>query len=160
MSPLKLTDVLTNTGTDRPALDYWHLWVDAAGISHQRRCTLTAFEQQSMGGAAPQWNDKLEQRPASVLFSILPVGWIGEWHENPKPQWIVPLSGCWFVESMDGMRMEFGVGNLSFGGDQGCTSDAQGRTGHRSGTHGDQPAVLMIVQLEQQPNGLGSCCFS
>ncbi len=157
---MKPDDASADTSTDQPVLHYWNLWTDTVGTSHQKRCVLTAFERQSMGGAAPQWNDKLDQRPANVLFSILPVGWIGEWHENPKPQWIVPLSGNWFVESMDGTRVELGVGELSFGGDQGCTADAQGRTGHRSGTLGDQPAVLMIVQLEQAPERHDSCCFS
>ncbi|MGI9024128.1 MAG: hypothetical protein ACR2GP_00810 [Burkholderiaceae bacterium] len=46
------------------------------------------------------------------------VGWVGEWHENPKPQWIVPMSGRWFVESMDGRRAEMGMGDISFGEDQ------------------------------------------
>ncbi|MGA9851896.1 MAG: cupin domain-containing protein [Gammaproteobacteria bacterium] len=144
----------------KPELQYWHLWADDTGTSHQTHCTLTAFEQQSMGGAAPQWNDRQDQPPTGVLFSVLPVGWIGEWHENPKPQWIVPLSGRWFVESMDGTRVELGAGELSFGGDQDCIADVQSRKGHRSGTVGDQPAVLMIVQLEQALDRCGPCCFS
>ena len=82
---------------------------------------------------------------------VQPVGWVGEWHENPKPQWIVPLSGRWFVETMDGKRVEMGPGELSFGGDQNCKPDAQGRKGHRSGTVGNQPSVNLIVQLEKDP---------
>jgi len=58
------------------------------------------------------------------------------------------VSGCWFVQSMDGQRVELGTGDMSFGGDQGCRADTQGRKGHRSGTVGNQPAVLMLVQLE------------
>ncbi|MGH8397440.1 MAG: cupin domain-containing protein [Gammaproteobacteria bacterium] len=158
VAPANLNGAAHNNG--KPELQYWHLWTDERGTSHQTRCSLTEFELQSMGGAAPQWNDQLDQRPTNVLFSVLPVGWIGDWHENPKPQWIVPLSGRWFVESMDGTRMELGVGDLSFGGDQGCTSDAQGHRGHRSGTVGDQPAVLLIVQLDQVPDCHAPCCFS
>jgi len=45
-----------------------------------------------------------------------------DWHENPVPQWIVPLSGRWFVETMDG---------------------------HRSGALDAQPAMLMLIQLER-----------
>jgi hypothetical protein len=131
-----------------PALRYWQIWTDEAGISHQSCCVLDHFEQQSMGGAAPQWNDALLTRQATVMFSVLPPGWVGEWHENPKPQWIVPLSGRWFVESMDGARVEMGPGEVSFGGDQDCAS-LEGRKGHRSGTLGDAPAVLMLVQLER-----------
>ena len=44
----------------------------------------------------------------TVLVTVQPVGWVGTWHENPAPQWIVPLSGRWWVESMDGKRVEMG----------------------------------------------------
>lgn len=134
--------------TDAPTLAYWHVWADAAGVSHQERRAHAGFARQSMGGAAPQWNAVLETQPARALFSVLPVGWIGDWHENPTPQWIVPLSGRWFVETMDGTRVEMGPGEVSFGGDQGCAADADGHQGHRSGTVGDEPAVLMLVQME------------
>lgn len=138
-----------NPTTAAPTLHYWHLWADADGVSHQSRCALDHFQQQSMSGAAPQWNDVQDGSKATVVFSVLPVGWVGDWHENPKPQWIVPLSGRWYVESMDGQRVEFGTGDISFGGDQHCQPDAHGHKGHRSGTVGAQPAVLMLVQLEQ-----------
>jgi len=48
---------------------------------------------------------------------------------------------------MDGTRREFGPGEISLGEDQNCKTDSQGRKGHRSGTIGDEPAVLMTVQL-------------
>jgi hypothetical protein len=80
-----------------------------------------------------------------------PVGWVGDWHENPAPQWIIPISGRWWVEAMDGTRIEFGPGELSLGEDQGCRQDDQGRKGHRSGQIGDEPAVLMTVQLHRPP---------
>lgn len=131
-----------------PTLHYWQIWTDEHGVSHQSRCVLDHFAQQSMSGATPQWNDALVSRQATVVFSVLPPGWVGEWHENPRPQWIVPLSGRWFVESMDGARVEMGAGDVSFGGDQQCVADSKGRKGHRSGTLGDAPAVLMLVQLE------------
>ena len=133
--------------TDAPTFTYWHVYTDARGVSHQERHTLSDFERQSMGGAAPQWNDVLEPEPRRAMFSVLPAGWIGDWPENPAPQWIVPLSGRWFVETMDGTRVEMGAGDVSFGGDQGCVADAHGHKGHRSGTVGDEPAVLMIVQM-------------
>ena len=83
----------------------------------------------------------------TTLITVLPVGWIGTWHENPGRQWIVPLAGRWFVEPMDGARVEFGPGELSFGGDQNCR-EIDGRRGHLSGTVGDVAAVLMLVQLD------------
>jgi hypothetical protein len=132
----------------KPAIRYWHLWTDADGVSHQAQCVMTEFELKSMQPPAdPQWQGTRLSGRMTTLVTVLPVGWIGTWHENPKPQWIVPLSGRWFVESMDGTRVEMGPGELSFGGDRNCR-EFDGKLGHRSGTVGDAPAVLMIIQLE------------
>ncbi|MGD9769902.1 MAG: cupin domain-containing protein [Pseudolabrys sp.] len=132
-------------------IPYWHLWADDNGATHQTRCELTEFVSQSMGGkAAAQWNDHLLSGKIDVLFSVLPVGWIGDWHKNPKPQWISVLSGGWFVESTDGTRVEMGPGDLAFGGDQDAKSDGDDRVGHRSGTTGSEPCALMIVQLDPE----------
>ncbi len=135
----------------KPSVSYWHLWTDEHGVSHQAECALMDFELKGVGDAAPQWNNKHGTHPSTVVVTVQPVGWVGEWHENPAPQWIIVLSGRWWIESMDGTRVEQGPGEFSFGEDQGCTRDAEGRKGHRSGTTGDQPAVLMTVQLHVDP---------
>ena len=134
-----------------PSLTYWHVWTDEQGVSHQSPGAIAQFEKESMGGNAdPQWNRHLLDSAAHVMYSVLPVGWEGDWHENPEPQWIIPLSGRWFVETMDGTRVEMGPGEISFGADQNTKPDADGRKGHRSGTVGDEPAVLMLVQLKDE----------
>jgi hypothetical protein len=143
-----------------PTLSYWHVWTDEKGVSHQNLCALSAFKLQSISeGAAPSWIDKQKTPGTTVLMVVQPVGWVGEWHENPKPQWIIPLSGRWFVETMDGKRVEMGPGEVSFGGDQNTKPDAQGRKGHRSGTVGNQPSVNMIVQLDKDPSAHQPCGF-
>jgi len=84
------------------------------------------------------------------VYTVQPVNWVGDWHENPAPQWIIVLSGRWWIEAMDGARIEQGPGEFSFGEDQACTL-TNGRKGHRSGTIGDASAVLMTVQLHIPP---------
>jgi hypothetical protein len=134
-----------------PAVPYWHLWTDPDGISRQRQCRMNEFEFKTIKPPAePQWQGRRSSGNMTVMVTVLPVGWIGTWHENPKPQWIVPLSGRWFVEAMDGSRVEMGPGELSFGGDQHCR-EIDGQRGHRSGTIGDVPAVLMLVQSDDAP---------
>ena len=108
------------------------------------------YELKGVGPADPQWNDKMERGEATVVFTVQPVGWVGDWHENPAPQWIIVLSGRWWIESMDGTRIEQGPGEFSFGEDQGCT-ETDGKKGHRSGTIGDEPCCLMTVQLHVDP---------
>ena len=142
-----------------PRVSYWHVYVDERGASRQARCHIDGFAMKSMPGAAPQWQEDLMRGAANVNLSVLPVGWIGEWHENPHPQWIIPLAGRWFVETMDGRRVEMGPGEISFGEDQGCTPDAGGRRGHLSGTVGTEPAVLLLLQLEAAPTRSQPCRF-
>lgn len=141
---------MTETTGQRPRISYWHLWADEDGVSHQTRCALTEFELKGVGGAALQWNNRQHRSEATVVFTVQPVGWVGDWHENPAPQWIVVLSGRWWIEAMDGTRIEQGPGEFSLGEDQGC-KPVDGRHGHRSGTIGDAPAVLMTVQLHVPP---------
>ncbi len=134
----------------KPVIPYWHLWTDEDGVSHQSRCELSEWELKGVGPADPQWNNKQPRVEATPVFTVQPVGWVGDWHENPAPQWIAVLSGRWFIESMDGTRIEQGPGEFSFGEDQDCT-ETDGKRGHRSGTVGDEPAVLMTVQLHHPP---------
>jgi hypothetical protein len=136
--------------TTPPDVSYWHVWTDANGISRQSRKPMEGFTLDSIAqGAAPQWLGPRTDAQTSVLFVVLPTGWVGDWHENPAPQWIIPISGGWGVETMDGTRVEMGPGEVSFGEDLG-TQERDGKRGHRSWTVGDQPAVLMLVQFKAE----------
>lgn len=145
----------------RPTVPYWHLHTDTDGISRQTQCWLTEFELKSMQPpASPQWQGRKHHEGMTVMVTVQPVGWTGVWHENPAPQWIIPLSGRWWVESMDGTRVEMGPGEISFGEDQDCRTTGDGRTGHRSGTVGDEPAVLMVVQFDAKRDAKMPCRFT
>jgi quercetin dioxygenase-like cupin family protein len=142
-----------------PAVSYWHVWTDADGVSHQSRCQLREFQKAAIQPAAtPQWIGAKTRHDATVFVTVLPAGWTGNWHENPGPQWIIPLSGRWFVETMDGVRVEMGPGDISFGEDQN-THQIDGKRGHLSGTIGSEPAVLMLVQFEIAPTIAPACRF-
>jgi hypothetical protein len=142
-----------------PTVAYWHLWTDAGGISRLTRCAMDSFHLASMQAPAePQWQGTKITGTMTTFVTVQPVGWIGAWHENPKPQWIIPLSGRWFVKAMDGTRVEMGPGEMSFGGDQN-SAVVDGKTGHLSGTVGDAPAVLMIVQHDDAAAPAGPCAF-
>jgi|SRR5271168_1362738 len=147
------------TSESQPNVPYWHVWTDTDGISRQSRCNMTDFQIAAIQPeAAPQWIGARMRHDATVFVTVLPVGWIGDWHENPRPQWIIPLSGRWFVETMDGVRVEMGPGEISFGEDQ-ESRQTDGKKGHLSGTVGTEPAVLMLVQLEDAPTIASPCRF-
>lgn len=144
----------------RPTFSYWHIWTDNKGMSHQTKCELHNFVLKSINPpASPQWLDRLKAEGATVIVTVQPAGWTGPWHEDPKPQWIIPLSGRWFVQTMDGQREEMGPGEVSFGEDQNTKPDAKGNKGHLSGTVGNQASVLMIIQLKDRPTINEPCHF-
>lgn len=139
---------------------YWHVWVDTAGTTHQSKCEFREFKPLSLGkGVEPIFTDKLPDTPAHVVIAQFPKGWVGQWHENPAPQWIIPLSGRWFVETTDGHRVEMGPGDASLGEDQGSKPNAAGHVGHLSGTLGDAPITLMFVQLDHKVT-LNDACWN
>ena len=142
-----------------PRVPYWHLHTDEEGVSRQTRCEMTRFDFKSLSPPAnPQWQGEKTHDGATVFVTVQPAGWVGQWHENPKPQWIIPLSGRWFVQAMDGSRVEMGPGEISFGEDQGCV-ERDGRKGHLSGTVGGEPAILMIVQFDTVRDRATPCRF-
>jgi hypothetical protein len=133
-----------------PIVPFWHLYTDTDGVSQFMHRSFAQFELTSIAPpAAPQWLAPAMRGRTSTIVSVQPVGWIGDWHENPKPQWIVPLTGRWFVEAMSGDRIEMGPGEWSFGGDQSCR-ERNGKKGHLSGTVGREPAVLLLIQFEDE----------
>ncbi len=134
-----------------PRVPYWRVWRDAEGISHQHQAWLENFELTHLAeGMVDIWRTPTQTETTGILFLHVVPGVTYDWHENPRPQWIVALSGRWFLETMDGHRVEMGPGELSFGGDQDCRC-LDGKQGHRSGAVGNEPAVLMLVQVEQAP---------
>jgi hypothetical protein len=129
-----------------PPLPYWHLWTDSEGISRQQLCAFRPFQGAPLNpNVAAQWSSSLLEEGNGFLTQ-LPVGWLGEWHENSVPKWIFVLRGAWFVESMDGVRRTFGAGEFSFGGDQRCRRLDDGRWGHLSGQVGEEPCLQLVIQ--------------
>ena len=134
-----------------PRLPYWRVWRDSEGISHQHQAWVDTFDLSHLAeGMVNIWRTPTQGGTTGSLFLHVVPGVTYDWHENPLPQWIVPLSGRWFVETMDGHRVEMGPGELSFGGDQGCRC-LDGKQGHLSGAVGSEPALLMLIQLDQLP---------
>src|SRR4051812_50152898 len=96
-----------------PQVPYYSLWTGPNGTSSLATCALGGVEMKSVGGqAAPQWQRKIPDEGAAGLFMVLPGGWGGGGHERPGPQWGVPVSGGWVIETQDGSRGGMGPGGI------------------------------------------------
>lgn len=134
-----------------PSIPYWSVWADAQGVTHQTHCALRNLALQDFAHTDhPEWVSQQDHATKRYIFNIMPVGWIGNWHKNPEPQWIIPLSGRWFVKTTDGKTIKMSAGEMSFGGDQ-LAQMVNGKEGHISGSLGKQPAKVMIIQLKESP---------
>ncbi|WP_255475741.1 cupin domain-containing protein [Synechococcus sp. BIOS-E4-1] len=121
---------------------FWRVWVNEEGESCQTRNLFKNHEKTIFAmGTSPIWSAVHYSGAATIITLLLMPKEVKNWHENPKPQWIIPLKGRWGVETMDGMVVEMGPGDISFGGDQGT----RGRQGHRSWAIGDTPVELLLI---------------
>lgn len=77
-------------------IKFWRVWVNDQGESCQSLHSLEGHQQSVFAeGAAPIWSAVHYKGNATLITLILMPGEIGEWHENPNPQWIIPLRGRW-----------------------------------------------------------------
>ena len=133
---------------------YVHVWASSDGKTHIARCSFTNYTSIPFAPpAAPEWvNKAVDQKPKKINYVVQPVGWTGSWHRNPAPQWVVPISGSWYVNTTDGDSIVLGPGEISFGEDQRAFPEKEGgRVGHFSGTTGPIPNSNMVVQLDWEP---------
>lgn len=141
-----------------PTMWYWHNWADKSGISHMTKCPIRNFDLKTMSRpAGPQWQDRQPPGAAQMIFTVQPAHWNGTWHPDPKVQWIIPLSGSWYVTAMDGTKVVMGPGEISLGEDQRSVRDGAGRIGHYAGNVGDGPVQLLVIQTDEVPT-IGQPC--
>ncbi|MBC6436308.1 cupin domain-containing protein, partial [Nostoc sp. HG1] len=50
-----------NNSSHKPTIDYWHVWTDRDGISHQSRCQIHDFIEKGIApDTSPQWLSNLK----------------------------------------------------------------------------------------------------
>ena len=104
------------TAALQPGLDVWHVWRDQEGVSHQTKKRLDDFRLITFIDGIPSvWQSGSRDDARTIVFLTLMPGQIYDWHENPVPQWIVPIVGRWFVTTMDGMLSRWGLARSPLG---------------------------------------------
>lgn len=138
---------------DHQQITYSNMWADDKGKTHIAKCVLTNLKLHAY--APPAQPDFIGVAPEdidSIVFAILPVGYTGEWHHAPGPQWVINLSGAWEVETTDGTKLRQGPGEFQFNSDQSAhATEGDSRVGHTSRQIGDVPNVRMIITLKKKP---------
>ena len=140
-------------------IKYWDLWTGKDGMAHLNQCEFKNFALKTMKApAAPQWQDILKAE-GKVISTVQPVGWAGDWHEDPVPQFVITLKGKWYITANDGKHIEMGPGDILLGEDLHTKPNSEGHIGHLSGTVGDEDSQLMVVQLKDKAVKTEPCRF-
>src|SRR5579864_714397 len=100
-------------------IPYWSQWTAPDGQTHTTKCYLSKLESKPFS-STPQYIQRLPGDVDSLVYTQLPAGWAGKWHINPKRQWVVVLSGQYYMETSDGKGVTLTAGDVFFGGDQGA----------------------------------------
>lgn len=139
-----------NDGRDAahpPSMPFWEMKPGSDGRSTIDRQWLDGFVQRSVSGdAAPSWMRAFNGKVETIWFNVLPAGWQGVWHPSPALQWVVPLSGRWFIETQDGARVDMGPGDIHWGADVASGNNA---IAHLSGVIGDAPCVQLMIEFDK-----------
>ncbi len=126
-------------------------------------CRLEGLEFKSYAPpAAPQWVGVSPDDIESIAYAVLPVGYVGNWHHAPGPQWVITLQGRWSVETTDGSVLVQGPGDAVQCRHPVPAASDDERVGHLTRTVGDQPNVQLIIKLkpsaaDKRTNG--SCAY-
>ncbi|GBQ11816.1 cupin domain-containing protein [Swaminathania salitolerans] len=131
-----------------PSVSYWDSWTDTHGVTHLTKCKLSNFSLSRLSPHTdPLWTNHAQKGMARMVTSVQPAHWEGGWHAPENVQWIIPLMGIWYVETMDGTRVELNPGDALLSEDVKAIADSKGHVGHLSGNVGDGPVALMITQF-------------
>ena len=132
---------------------YANVWADDKGATHVSRCVLKGLDLESFAApASPYYFGLAPEEVQSVVFSVLPKGWYGDWHHAPGPQWVITLSGAWEVQTADGSTLRQGPGEFQFNSDESAyASTAGAHVGHTAKQLGDVPNVRVIITLKKNP---------
>lgn len=99
----------------RKEITYANVWADDKGQTHVTKCVLKGLQLHAFAPpAAPYMMGIVPEDIESIVFSMLPAGWFGDWHHAPGPQWVITLSGQWEVQTMDRSTLRQDPGEFQF----------------------------------------------
>ena len=145
----------------RNEISYANVWADDKGQTHVTKCVLKGLRLHTFAPpAAPYVMGIAPEDIESIVFSVLPAGWFGDWHHAPGPQWVITLSGQWEVQTTDGSTLRQGPGEFQFNSDESAFATTPGgHVGHTARLVGSVPNVRMIITLKKRPGQTNSNQF-
>ncbi|MQR99437.1 cupin domain-containing protein [Gluconobacter aidae] len=135
-----------------PTISYWDNWTDPQGVTHLTKCKISTFHEASTTSAETPDAGKVmlstpHDGPATMTIQVQPPHWKGGWDESHHVQWIVPLSGIYFVKAMDGTSVELNPGDVLLSEDLAPAGRGADPKGHLSGNVGNAAVALQVLRF-------------
>ena len=112
------------------------LYTGPDGESHFEDTEVTLEDRRGRG----QWSSEL-MKATGIHFGEMNRGYIKDWHNAPRRQFVITLEGMGEIEIGDGTKRRFGPGDILL------AEDTTGR-GHISRVVSNQPRKVVIVTLD------------
>lgn len=126
--------------SDIHKIKYWKLYADKDGETHLKEEEFVMKNTDYSPPAPPVWVAPRSRATGSTVVAF-PVGWYGDYHPAPKPQWMIILKGTMEVEVSDGTKQIYPAGSFAF-------LDDKGSKGHISRNVGDEVAVVWVTEVD------------
>jgi hypothetical protein len=120
-------------------LTYTRIFADESGMSHFEELPLELDHMDSTA-SVPAIEIAAPIAVSLARFSVMPPGFVADWHPAPRVQYSLHLSGELEVETGDGQVRRLGPGSIV------RLEDVCGQ-GHRTRVIGDQPMVGVFLQV-------------
>ena len=120
-------------------LTYTHVYADGAGMSHFRD---ESFDFRSNRPGGPL-SHALATGPGAMLLRLKP-GAVEDWHNAPRPWYLIVVQGMSEVTTSDGEKRRFGPGSIVL------LDDTSGK-GHQTRTVGTVDHIAAVVPIADAP---------
>eukprot|EP00929_Paragymnodinium_shiwhaense_P111618 TRINITY_DN79963_c0_g1_i1.p1 TRINITY_DN79963_c0_g1~~TRINITY_DN79963_c0_g1_i1.p1 ORF type:complete len:239 (+),score=41.80 TRINITY_DN79963_c0_g1_i1:64-780(+) len=148
----------TATETHPPSgvIDYVHLWVDKDGQTHTEDCKVKELVKKKLpGGESVQYVRNLMDTVSGLNSSnVIITQQLGPnpWHHCPQTQFVVTLSGTWFINTTDGNQRYLPTGTWLF--QDNSAKHPAAEAGTRKAMHYSEavgPCNQLVLQWDKQP---------
>ncbi|KAL3693057.1 hypothetical protein R1sor_006708 [Riccia sorocarpa] len=137
---------------------YTQLWADEKGETHVQQCKMTGFSLQNYSAYQQFIRDDFGGNATKFVFTELSVGLTQPLHSTPAVQFVITLSGSWYINTTDATYHAFQAGDVLFQ-DNTKDSPAAKVPQHFSGAVGDVPCQQFILQINRKPEVNNLCPF-
>mmetsp|Transcript_82981 Transcript_82981/g.216258 ORF Transcript_82981/g.216258 Transcript_82981/m.216258 type:complete len:210 (+) Transcript_82981:81-710(+) len=144
-------------------IEYVHLWTSADGETHLADCKVKDLAFTKLpGGESAQYVRSLTETVSGInTTNIIVTQQVGAnpWHHCPQTQFVVTLSGTWFVNTTDGDQRFLPTGSWLFQSD--TPNNPAAEPGTRKAMHYSEavgPCNQMVLQLQRPPAVVDKPC--